>query len=87
MLPKQSQLVPVVLPVLPVVLLVETVAAAAILPLDHGLLAMVVVVVVALTTELGWQAVVEEVEDRLSTGGRTFGRAWEVRVVWVEVVA
>jgi hypothetical protein len=31
--------------------------------------------------------VVEEVEDRLSTGGQMFGRAWEVRVVWVEVVA
>lgn len=34
-----------------------------------------------------WTAVVEEVEDRLSTGGQIFGRAWEVRVVWVEVVA
>jgi hypothetical protein len=32
-----------------------------------------------------WTAVVEEVEDRLATGGRTFGRAWEVRVAWVEV--
>lgn len=30
-----------------------------------------------------WTAVIEEVEDRLSTGGRTFGRAWETRVVWI----
>lgn len=34
-----------------------------------------------------WTAVVEEVEDRLAPGGRTFGRAWEVRVTWIEVAS
>lgn len=34
-----------------------------------------------------WTVAIEEVEDRVSTGGTTFGRAWETRLVWVEASA
>ena len=45
--------------------------------------------VMTLTDPAGtpWTVAIEEVEDRVSTGGTTFGRAWETRLVWVEVPA
>ena len=45
--------------------------------------------VMTLTDPAGtsWTVAIEEVEDRVSTGATTFGRAWETRLVWVEVPA